>query len=109
MLIISLIFSFLFTFDQHLLEHNITGEISRIVVYLANGKFQVVGRTNPRHTDIELAVGKAGIIQPNTYILESLTLRLIDRHGKSYSDWELAPAPFKREFSIFWPQGDPWY
>ena len=63
---------------------------------------------NAGHGDIKLYMGKIGVVQPDTNILESLPLRLVDSQCKGHAYWELTPTPFKRKLSLLWPQSNPW-
>ena len=94
-----------FTFDQNFFIDNIAGEVSREIVNLADGKLDIPWRPYSRHGNVELTVGKAGIFQPNTNILESLALRLVYCHGKGHTNWELTPTPIKWKLIVFWSQG----
>ena len=96
------------TFYQDLLIDNIACQISSEANLLPNSKLDICGRTNAGHGDIKLSMGKTGVVQPDTNILESLPLRLVDSHCKGQTYWELMPTPFKRKLSLPWSQSNPW-
>ena len=98
----------LFTFDQNLLVHHIACEISSMIVHLPDGELDVTRRSNSRHRHIQLTMGEAHVVEPDTYILQGLTLRLVNCHGKSNTDWKLPSIPFKWELSFLWLQRYSW-
>ena len=92
---------------ENFLEDNIAGEIPGTSMSLPNGKLYIWWRANSRNCNIELAMCKAAIIQPNSNILQGLSLRLVNGHCKTNPDWKLPPGPFKGEFLIFGFETDP--
>ena len=98
----------LFTFDQNLLVHHIACEISSMIVYLPDGELDVAWRFDSRHRHIKLTMGEAHVVEPNTNLLQGLTLRLVDCHGKSNMNWKLPSIPLKWELSFFWLQRYSW-
>ena len=98
----------LFTLDQYFFIDNIAGTIPFASLLLSNGKLNMPWRPHSRDTDIKLPMWKEWVIQPNTNIQESLSLRLVDCHCKCHSNRKLPMTSLKWILSIFRPQSYPW-
>jgi len=57
---------------------------------------------------LQLSVGKNLFVQHTSRTLQCLTLSLVDRHGKRWSDRELATAQRKWQVGVCWWQRDWW-
>ena len=96
------------TFYEDLFVDHIACVIHGETISLSDGKLDILRRAHPWHGNIQLTMSKAWFIKPDTNILKSLSLRLIDSHGKGNTDRKLTSTPFEWEFPWLWSQAHSW-
>ena len=81
---------------QRIAVHHVGRAVPAVVVRLER-KSEVVGVADARGSNIELTVSKARLAQVDANALESLALRLIDRHTERGTHRELAMCENKSD------------
>ena len=67
---------------QDIFVDNIACVILGEAIPLSDGKLDISRRANPRHRNIQLTMSKTWVIKPDTYVLQSLSLRLVESWQK---------------------------
>ena len=86
---------------KYFLIHHISSSPLWMVFTSSDCQLDMVRWTNPGHSHIQLTMSKAAVMQPDTNILQCLTLRLVNSHRECNTNRKRPSWPFKWEFSVF--------